>query len=144
MATKTPHKKRLTKKQQGFAIDYLAKGNATLAVKENYNTTNDNSAAAMGSDLLRLPKVREYLESKSERAAEIIYELAEHSENDAVKLNASKDILDRSGFKVPEPMQGENKGNTYNFLFSAETQAEIKTIEERIKARLISQHVQEN
>lgn len=34
-------------------------------------------------------------------------------------------------------------GNTYNFLFSAETQADVKAIEEKIKARLTQKHVQE-
>lgn len=34
----------------------------------------------------------------------------------------------------------DNAGNTYNFLFNAETQADVKAIEERIKARLTQSH----
>jgi len=33
-------------------------------------------------------------------------------------------------------------GNTYNFLFSPETQADVKAIEDRIKARLTQPHVE--
>lgn len=135
---KTLKKPRLTKKQKGFAVDYLKEGNATLAVKGNYNVKKDEVAASMGSELLRLPKVRQYIEDKSERAAEIIFELADKSENDTVRLNASKDILDRAGLKVAPEIPPESKGNvTYNFIQNTAIQADIKQMEEAIKAKLL-------
>ena len=94
--------KRLTKKQEGFAKDYIETGNATLAVKQNYGVSNDNSAAAAGSRLLRSVKVQEYIEDKAEHVAAIVYEIAQFGESDPVRLSASKDILDRAGYKPIE------------------------------------------
>lgn len=93
---------RLTKKQRGFAQDYLKTGNGSLAVKRNYDVSNDSTARSMASENLAKPNVREYLESKAEIAAEIIFELAKDSENDGVRLGASKDIMDRAGYKPIE------------------------------------------
>lgn len=42
-----------------------------------------------------------------------------------------------------EPVKNPSN-NTYNFLFSAETQADVKAIEDKIKARLIQKNVQTN
>lgn len=94
--------RKITKKAKGFADNYIDTGNATLAVKENYDVSSDNSAAALGSNLLRNSKVREYIESKAELAASYVFEIASTGENENVRLSASKDILDRAGFKPIE------------------------------------------
>lgn len=94
--------RKLTKKQEGFAKDYIDTGNATLSAKQNFDVTNDNSAAAVGSRALRNANVQEYIEDKAEKAASIVYEIAQSSEHDNVRLSASKDILDRAGFKPIE------------------------------------------
>lgn len=99
---------KLTKKAKGFAKDYIDTGNATLAVKENYNVSNDNSAAAIGSKLLRSAKIQEYIEGKAETAASTIFEIVQFGESDQVRLSASKDILDRAGFKPIERSQNIN------------------------------------
>lgn len=137
---------RLTKKEKGFADAYIETGNGVQSALQNYNTDSYGTAAVIAHENLSKPKVKAYLESKAERAAEIIFELAESSEVDSVKLNASKDILDRAGFKVAEPEQQKNEsGNTYNFVFNAQTQADVREIEDRIKARLIgNDDIQEN
>lgn len=41
-------------------------------------------------------------------------------------------------YETPEPPK--EGGNTYNFLFSPETQADIKALEDKIKARLLNKH----
>lgn len=105
---------RLTKKEKGFADDLLETGNGTQAALNNYNTTDTNTAAVIASENIRKPKIREYLESKSSDAASQIYILSQSAENEAVRLNASKDILDRAGFKPVEKTQSvalELKGN---------------------------------
>lgn len=94
--------RKLTKKQQGFAQTYVDTGNATLAVKENYEVSSDNSAAVLGSNLLRNNKVLEYIEDKAEVAASIVFQIAQFGESDPVRLSASKDILDRAGYKPIE------------------------------------------
>lgn len=45
------------------------------------------------------------------------------------------------GITDPETPKS-NSNNTYNFIFSPETQADVKAIEDRIKARLIQKNVQ--
>lgn len=90
----------LTKKQEEFAKEYLETGNGTQSVlATNSDVTNDNSAAAIASRMLRNAKVKAFLEDKAELAAIRIQELSEQSENLNVALGASKDILDRAGFK---------------------------------------------
>lgn len=141
MEKKTARRKpkfRLTKKEKGFADEYIKTGNGTQSALKVYDTEAYGTAASIANENLNKPKVKAYLESRAARAAEIIFELAESSEVDSVKLNASKDILDRAGFKVAEPEQQKSEsGNTYNFVFNAQTQADVKEIENRIKARLI-------
>ena len=123
--------------------EYLANGgNGGQAAKKIFNTTTDNSARATASEVLTKPSVRAYLEEKAHRAAEIVNELAEGSDLDTVRLNAAKDILDRTGHKIPE-VQPTEKGNVYNFLFSDSAKEDIAVIEARIKAKLLGD-VQEN
>jgi len=98
--------KRLTKKQKAFAKSYLEKGIGNLAVKEaGYKVSTDESARAIASQNLTKPNVKEYLESRAERAAERIVELSEQDEALPVAYNASKDILDRAGYKPVEKSQ---------------------------------------
>lgn len=59
----------------------------------------------MAHNIKSQPNVRAYLESKAARMAEIVQNLAEASEQDAVRLNAAKDILDRAGYKPVEKSQ---------------------------------------
>lgn len=91
-----------------FADTYIDTGNATLAAKEAMSVTNDNSAGAVGSRLLRNAKIIEYIEGKAEHVASIVYEIAQFGESDPVRLSASKDILDRAGFKPVERTQNVN------------------------------------
>lgn len=83
----------------GFANDYLDTGNATQAALNNYDTDDYMTAAAIGSENLRKPQVIEYMESKADVVAKHIFKLALEANNETVQLNASKDILDRAGFK---------------------------------------------
>lgn len=94
--------KKLKPTHKAFADAYIDTGNATLAAKENLNVTTDNSAAVTGNRLLRNSKVIEYIEDKAEHAASIVYEIAQFGESDQSRLSASKDILDRAGFKPVE------------------------------------------
>lgn len=95
----------LTKKQLGFANDYLDTGNATQAVLNNYDVKSKdplNVAGAIGSENLTKPKVIAYLESKAEEVASNMYRLALYAESEQVQVSAGKDVLDRAGFKPIE------------------------------------------
>lgn len=99
---------RLTQKQKGFVATYLDTGNATEAALQNYDTEDRLTAASIGSENLTKPNILAYIESKAEKAAEIIFSLAQHGESDAIRLNASKDILDRAGYKPVEKSMNVN------------------------------------
>lgn len=94
--------KPLTDKQRKWADKKLELQNGTQAALEVYDTDKITTAATIASENIRKPNVKAYLESKAERAAEIVFDIAENGENDNVRLGASKDILDRAGHKAPE------------------------------------------
>lgn len=52
---------KLTKKQRGFVKDYLETGNATQAVKNHYNVSNDLTARVIGSENLTKPNIIEVI-----------------------------------------------------------------------------------
>lgn len=54
---------RLTKKEKGFIKDFVKTGNATKAVLKNYDTKNENTAGAIGSENLRKPKIQKAIKS---------------------------------------------------------------------------------
>jgi phage terminase small subunit len=103
----------LTKKQKKFADEYLETGNGTKAALKAYDIKakdKENMAAVIASANIRKDKIKDYLESKAERAAEVIFELLENAENETVKLNAGKDILDRAGHKPTEKIDHTSNG----------------------------------
>lgn len=51
--------RKLTAKRRGFVKTYVQKGIASIAVKENYNVTDNKIAAVIGSQLLGDPKIQE-------------------------------------------------------------------------------------
>lgn len=92
----------LTKKEKGFADTYIDTGNGTQSVLEHYDTDNENVAASIASQNLRKVKIQNYLEEQGGDAIKRIVQLSISAENEAVKLNANKDIADRSGWKPVE------------------------------------------
>lgn len=95
-------KGKLTKKQLGFANDYLETGNASEAVRRNYKKTTNGTVKSIGSENLSKPDIMAYLQSKAQDVAANIYKLALNAESEQVQLGAGKDILDRAGFKPIE------------------------------------------
>lgn len=141
-ATLTPNqkaaetkKRRLTKKEKNFAKEYLELGNGTQAALKTYDTANENVAAAIASENLRKQKIIDYLSSKAERAAIRVEELAENAENETVKLNANKDILDRAGFKPKEDSTPQTQNIQIN-IFSKEMKQATENFEQQIKKQL--------
>ena len=104
---------RLTKKEKGFADDILMGAENRQAIKNNYNlgskggdpAKKDLVADQMANETLKKPKVRAYLEENAVGASNRIVELSKNAENETVKLNANKDILDRAGYKPTEKQE---------------------------------------
>jgi len=95
----------ITKKQKDFADEYLETGNGTQAALKAYDTDNENTAAVLASNNIRKHKVQAYLEDKAEKAAIRVVELSEQDINLPVALGASKDVLDRAGYKPIEKQE---------------------------------------
>jgi len=128
--------KGLTVNERKLA-DLVAKGTSPReAAFEAYNPSNPTSASAIACEILAKPDVRAYLESVAGEAAEIVMKHARYGKSEMVSLVAAKDVLDRTGFKTPEPSKDPNQGATYNFIFSEQTRGEVAEIEARIRARL--------
>jgi phage terminase small subunit len=93
---------KLTTKQKRFADKYLETGNGTQSALASYDTTSPKTASVIAVENLAKPSVRDYIESQAPAAMSRIVELSITAENETVKLNANKDILDRAGYKPVE------------------------------------------
>lgn len=105
--------KRLTQKEKKFADTFIDTGNGTKSALVAYDTEDENTAAVIASRTLSKDKVQNYIHSKAEKAAEIVFTIAQHGDSDGVRLAASKDILDRAGFKPTEKQVTINVDATY-------------------------------
>lgn len=104
-----------TRQQKLFIDEYLRlrKSNATqAAIRAGYSP---KSASAQASQLLKNPKVMEYLEDREKtiiqelqeefifdaiEARKVMYEIMNKEDaEDRDKINVAKDFLDRAGFK---------------------------------------------
>ncbi len=92
----------LTHKQKKFANHYIETGNKVQSALKSYDTESYKTASVIAHENLEKPRVLEYIESKAENAAIRVVELSEQEENLNVALGASKDILDRAGYKPVE------------------------------------------
>lgn len=125
--------KRLSLKEKKFADKFLETGNGVKAALEAYDTVNYNTAGVMAHENLKKHKIIEYIQSKAKNAASVIFELSQHSDNDNVRLNASKDILDRSGFKPVEKTQNINMNIQSDFKISEIEKKLIDEYEKKLK-----------
>jgi len=93
---------KLTKKQKGFADDYMTLGNGTRAALKNYETIDNSTAGAIASENLRKPNIVQYIEDNAKDAMSRIVELSMTAKNEGTKYIANKDIVDRAGYTVPQ------------------------------------------
>jgi phage terminase small subunit len=89
---------KLTLKQRSFANGYLESGNATEAANRAYKPKNRNTAHAIGVENLRKPTIKAFLDEKARDAVLMVYKLSQRATSEAIRLNASRDILDRAGY----------------------------------------------
>lgn len=54
---------KLSKKEKGFAKDFIKSGNGTQSALKNYNTKSENVAGNIASENLRKPKIINYIKS---------------------------------------------------------------------------------
>ncbi|BAQ86859.1 terminase small subunit [uncultured Mediterranean phage uvMED] len=102
-------KTALTSKQQQFVLNFISTGgNATESAKlAGYS---EKTASVQGSQLLKLSHVQQELirltgqqfSISAVQALGKIIHLSDSAKSEYVQLEASKDILDRAGFKPPD------------------------------------------
>lgn len=147
---------KLTKKQAGFVEDYVNTGNGTQAALKNYDIESDKPervAAAIATENLTKPDVALAIEIKQETLKSALQKQGVTPEKIARKVDQLLESEDTNaidkGLKHATNIYGvedldtkPKSANTYNFIFSAETQEKVKKIEEEIKSQLIKPHVE--
>ena len=95
----------LTEQRKHFVEAYCRLGNGTLAAKEA-GYKDSPSLVIQASKLKRelsseiAEELTANLMSAALKALSILMDLAENSASDSVKFQASKDLLDRAGFRI--------------------------------------------
>lgn len=125
---------KLTKKEKGFVKDYLDTGIGGLAIKNNFDVADMNTAYSMSSEYLRKPKIQKAIENHAEDAESMIYKLSQKAKAEIVRLNASKDIMDRAGFKPTD--KTESKTTHLNIEIDKDTLELAMKYELALKAKL--------
>jgi hypothetical protein len=97
--------RKITKKQKAFADSYIETGNGRQSALKVYDTKSPIVAGSIATENLTKPNVIEYLQGISYRVANHIEKLAFGAESENVQVVASKDILDRAGYKPTDKMQ---------------------------------------
>jgi len=102
----------LTDKQKSL-VDIIVSSGCSITKASKLAGYKGNSARVSASRTLQIPKVQEYYSSQlrhklnlsGAKALESLVSLSSGAKSEYVQLEASKDILDRTGFKAPEKHQ---------------------------------------
>tara|TARA_R110000851_G_scaffold164817_4_gene309193 strand:- start:127 stop:531 length:405 start_codon:yes stop_codon:yes gene_type:complete len=108
----------ITDKQKAL-VDIIVATGCTITEASKQAGYKGNSSRVSGSKALQRPEVQDYMMSEirrafglhSARAVSKLSKLSEGAKSEYVQLEASKDILDRAGFKAPDQHQHLIGGN---------------------------------
>jgi hypothetical protein len=100
-------------------VDILVSSGCTITEASKLAGYKGNSARVSASKMLRKPEVQAYMMQEvhrafglhSARAVSKLSSLSTGAKSEYVQLEASKDILDRAGFKAPDKHQHLVAGN---------------------------------
>ena len=100
----------LTKKQMLLVDTLVAEGCSIAKARQEAGYASGDSGRVTASKALRLPHVQEYMMKRiteslgvnATLASAKLVKLASGAKSEYVQLEASKDILDRAGFKAPD------------------------------------------
>lgn len=140
---------KLKPKEKEFVKVFVRKHNenGTQSVREVFGTKSIEYARLKAHRLIMKDNVRQAIEMEKETLKSALEKQGITPEKIALKVdelleNEDPNAIDKGlkhataiyGVEEEKPRQNNN---TYNFLFSTETQAEIKAIEDKIKAKLL-------
>lgn len=158
---------KLTKQDETFVKNVVETGNLTKSVQQGYGIQDANYAAVKGQRLIRKDNIQQAIEVRQETLKSALLKQGITPEKIAAKIDVlleaqkitrtyikgdlSTEIEEEDhtaidkGLKHAKDIYGvedldkpKGQNTTYNFIFNPETQAEIKTIEAKIKERLIN------
>jgi hypothetical protein len=111
--------RQLTAKQKALVTAYVANGGKLSAAAEEAGYAEGHSGRVTAWRTMRLPHVQQYLMQETAQAFGLhaaralgkIAELSGGAKSEYVQLEASKDLLDRAGFKPIERHQMQVAGD---------------------------------
>ena len=150
-----PQKRRLTNKQKGFAYDVARGETITKAALNHYDIEGKDPikiASVIGVENLEKPSVIAEIEKQKETLKSALEKQGITPAKIALKVdelleNEDPNAIDK-GLKHATAIYGvvpeeKPKGNTYNFIQNTAIQADIRQLEEAIKAKLLN-YAEEN
>ena len=110
---------RLTKKQKTLVDTNEAMGSSIKEASAKSGYADGEAGRVTASKTLRLPHVQEYMQQMVRQsiglnatiASRKVLDLASSAKSEYVQLEASKDILDRAGYKPVEKSMSLVQGN---------------------------------
>ena len=110
---------RLTKKQKTLVDTIVALGCSIKEASSKSGYAEGEAGRVTASKTLRLPHVQEYMQQRVREsiglnatiASRKVLDLASSAKSEYVQLEASKDILDRAGYKPVEKSMSLVQGN---------------------------------
>tara|TARA_R100000315_G_C5219104_1_gene131398 strand:- start:897 stop:1274 length:378 start_codon:yes stop_codon:yes gene_type:complete len=110
---------RITDKQKKLVDTLVAKGCSVKQASEEAGYAQGESGRVSASKALKTPHVQQYMMQQiadsiginATIASNKLLRLASGAKSEYVQLEASKDILDRAGFKAPDKVMHSHVGN---------------------------------
>ena len=110
---------KITEKQKKLVDTLVAKGCSIKQASEDAGYAKGESGRVTASKALKTPHVQQYMMQQiadsiginATIASNKLLRLASGAKSEYVQLEASKDILDRAGFKAPDKVMHSHVGN---------------------------------
>ena len=111
--------KSLTTKQKALVDTLVTTGCSIKEVSQKAGYAKGEAGRVVASRTLRLPQVQRYMMEQvasvmgtgAIKASQKLIQLSDSAKSEYVQLEASKDILDRVGLRVPDKRQNEIVGD---------------------------------
>ena len=110
---------KITEKQKKLVDTLVAKGCSSPQASAAAGYAKRESGRVPASQALRTPHVQQYMMQaiadnmsiNATKALNKIVQLSSNAKSEYVSLEASKDLLDRAGFKAPDKVMHSHVGN---------------------------------
>ena len=110
---------KITEKQKKLVDTLVAKGCSIKQASDEAGYAKGESGRVTASKALRTPHVQQYMMQaiadnmsiNATKALNKIVQLSSNAKSEYVSLEASKDLLDRAGFKAPDKLMHSHVGN---------------------------------